>query len=81
LSLVDRLGFSVAMPGALPGFRSSEIQRGADGGFIIAVSSSPHSGNCCRSESKGRFALVLRLYDCLSAQRRRRSTRMRCRVS
>lgn len=63
LSLVDQLGFPVANAAARYGFRSSEIQRGADGGFLIAVSSSPHSGNWLPVGSNGRFALVLRLYD------------------
>jgi hypothetical protein len=76
LSLVDRLGFPVANAAARYGFRSSEM----------AASSSPFRqarirAIGCRSDRKAAlpwcFACMIRL----SAQRRRRSTRMRCRVS
>ncbi len=61
LSLVDRLGFPVENSAARYGFRSSEIVREADGGFMIAVSASAHAGNWLPIGSKGRFALALRL--------------------
>ncbi|WP_158818712.1 DUF1214 domain-containing protein [Methylocapsa sp. S129] len=63
LSLVDRQGFPVENPAARYGFRSSEIVRDADGGFVIAVAASAHSGNWLPIGSEGRFALALRLYD------------------
>jgi hypothetical protein len=63
LSLVDPEGFPVENAAARYGFRSSEILRSGDGGFVIAVSASAHSGNWLPIGSKGRFALVLRLYD------------------
>jgi hypothetical protein len=63
LSLIDRQGFPVENPAARYGFRSSEILRGADGGFVIAVSASAHSGNWLPIGSRNRFALALRLYD------------------
>ena len=63
LSLIDRQGFPVENPAGRYGFRSSEIVRGADGGFVIAVSASAHSGNWLPIGGKDRFALALRLYD------------------
>jgi hypothetical protein len=63
LSLVDRRGFPVENAAARYGFRSSEILRSADGGFVIAVSAQAHAGNWLPVASKGRFALALRLYD------------------
>ena len=63
LSLIDRRGFPVENPAARYGFRSSEILRSADGGFVIAVSARAHAGNWLPIGSNGRFALALRLYD------------------
>jgi hypothetical protein len=63
LTLSDRQGFPVENPAARYGFRSSEIVRSADGGFIIAVSAGAHSGNWLPIGAKNRFALALRLYD------------------
>jgi hypothetical protein len=63
LSLIDPRGFPVENPAARYGFRSSEILRSADGGFVIAVSASAHAGNWLPIGSKERFALALRLYD------------------
>jgi len=63
LSLVDSQGFPVENAAARYGFRSSEIVRDADGGFVIAVSASAHSGNWLPIGSTDRFALALRLYD------------------
>ncbi len=63
LSLVDPQGFPVENPTRRYGFRSSEILRGADGGFVIAVSANAHAGNWLPIGSNGRFALALRLYD------------------
>lgn len=63
LSLVDRQGFPVENAAARYGFRSTEIARDADGGFVIAVAASAHAGNWLPIGAKGRFALALRLYD------------------
>ena len=63
LSLIDRQGFPVENPAGRYGFRSSEITRSADGGFVIAVSASAHAGNWLPIGGKDRFALALRLYD------------------
>jgi hypothetical protein len=63
LSLVDAEGFPVENPAQRYGFRSSEIVRAADGGFLIAVSARAHAGNWLPIGAPGRFALVLRLYD------------------
>jgi hypothetical protein len=63
LSLIDRRGFPVENAAARYGFRSSEILRSADGGFVIAVSAQAHAGNWLPIGAKGRFALALRLYD------------------
>lgn len=63
LSLIDPQGFPVENRTARYGFRSSEILRGADGGFAIAVSANAHAGNWLPIGSNGRFALALRLYD------------------
>ncbi len=63
LSLIDRQGFPVENPTQRYGFRSSEILRGADGGFVIAVSAQAHAGNWLPIGSNGRFGLALRLYD------------------
>jgi hypothetical protein len=63
LNLVDRDGFPVENPAARYGFRSSEILRSVDGGFVVAVSASAHSGNWLPIGSKNGFALALRLYD------------------
>jgi hypothetical protein len=63
LSLIDRQGFPVENSAGRYGFRSSEIVRNADGGFVIAVSARAHSGNWLPIGGKDRFALALRLYD------------------
>jgi hypothetical protein len=63
LSLVDRQGFPVDNAAGRYGFRSSEIARDADGGFVIAVSASAHAGNWLPIGTKAPFALALRLYD------------------
>jgi hypothetical protein len=63
ISLVDGQGFPLENPAGRYGFRSSEIARDAEGGFIIAVSASAHAGNWLPIGTKGAFALVLRLYD------------------
>ena len=63
LSLIDRQGFPVENPAQRYGFRSSEILRGADGGFVIAVSAQARAGNWLPVGSNGRFGLALRLYD------------------
>jgi hypothetical protein len=63
LSLIDRQGFPIENPAGRYGFRSSEVVRGADGGFVIAVSARAHSGNWLPVGSKNRFALALRLYE------------------
>ncbi|MGO8798536.1 MAG: DUF1214 domain-containing protein [Roseiarcus sp.] len=63
LSLIDRQGFPIENPTQRYGFRSSEVLRSADGGFVIAVSASARPGNWLPIGSNGRFALALRLYD------------------
>ena len=63
LSLIDPQGFPVDNPMGRYGFRSSEILRGADGGFVIAVSAQAHAGNWLPIGADRRFGLALRLYD------------------
>ena len=63
LSLVDRNGFPVENAAGRYGFRSSEILREGDGGFVIYVSALAHSGNWLPIGHVQDFALALRLYD------------------
>jgi hypothetical protein len=63
LSLIDQQGFPIENPAGRYGFRSSELVRSADGGFVVAVSASAHSGNWLPIGAAGRFGLALRLYD------------------
>jgi hypothetical protein len=63
LSVVSPQGFPIENPAGRYGFRSSEILRGADGSFSIAVSAGARAGNWLPVGAPGRFALALRLYD------------------
>jgi hypothetical protein len=63
LSLIDPEGWSVDNLAGRYGFRSSEILRGANGDFVIAVAAEPQPGNWLPIGRPGPFALALRLYD------------------
>jgi hypothetical protein len=63
LGVIDQQGFPVENPMQRYEFRSSEVLRGADGGFVIAVSATARPGNWLPVGANGRFALALRLYD------------------
>ena len=59
-------------PAGRYGFRSSEVLRAADGGFVDLRLRAAHAGNWLPIGADSRFALVLRLYDSpLGATRRR----------
>jgi hypothetical protein len=63
LSVIDLQGFPIENPMQRYGFRSSEVLRRSDGGFVIAVSATARPGNWLPIGANGRFALALRLYD------------------
>ena len=63
LTLVDPRGVPVANPAERYGFRSSEILRGGDGGFVIAAAADVQPGNWLPIGAPGAFTLLLTLYD------------------
>jgi hypothetical protein len=63
LTLLSPAGFLVANAAQRHGFTSSQILRGSDGGFEIALSRHARPGNWLPIGEAGKFILVLRLYD------------------
>ena len=63
LSVVDPDGWPIENPARRYGFRSSEILRAGDGSFLITVAADVQPGNWLPIGRRGRFTLVLRLYD------------------
>lgn len=63
LSVYDRDEGLMANPAGRTGFHSGEILRLPDGGFAIALSQTPKSGNWLPVTGSGGLVIVLRLYD------------------
>jgi hypothetical protein len=63
LSLIDPNGWPVDNLAGRYGFRSSEIERAANGDFVITVARDVQPGNWLPIGRSGSFALALRLYD------------------
>jgi hypothetical protein len=63
IGVVDRRGFPIANPAERSIFRSSELLRDENGGFVVTVSASARPGNWLPVGASQGFYLVLRLYD------------------
>jgi hypothetical protein len=63
LALYDKTGAVAATELGRSAFTSSEVLRGSDGQFTIALSRQARSGNWLQLPADGPFTLVLRLYD------------------
>jgi hypothetical protein len=63
LGVVDRRGFPIANPAERSIFRSSELLRDENGGFVITFSASARPGNWLPVGAPHGFYLALRLYD------------------
>lgn len=63
LTLYDSEGRLTDNPSGRTSFHSREILRATDGGFTVAVTALPRSGNWLPAPAEGPFRLVLRLYE------------------
>jgi hypothetical protein len=63
LVLYDGDGRLIANPSGRTSVHSREILRSGNGGFTVAVSTAPQSGNWLPAPPAGAFRLVLRLYE------------------